>query len=173
MVVRILALLAVGLYMAYDPIGSARLANWGRGWALSYGGRESWFLGYGLGSWIFLFPKAGTSFHRAHNEPLQVFFELGFMGVLAMLLYGRFLILRFLDYGRTGRGLFATAGMAAVVVSSLGNFPFHLAGTAILAVGWMAMFDIYTRRTALRPFATMQDHASPIAQGMPAIQRGV
>jgi len=143
------AILGVVLYYNYDPGDSARLANWARAFDLSWQGRESWFLGYGLGSWIFLFPEPGTSFHRAHCEPLQVYFELGFMGVAAMFFYVRFVILRVARCGvrvagREGAAL-ATAGMTTVVLCSLGSFPFHLAGTAVLGVAWMAMFERSTR----------------------------
>nr|BDD47303.1 hypothetical protein 6 [bacterium] len=137
------AVILLGLYIVYDPGDSLRFANWARAWDLVKI-RESWFLGYGLGSWIILFPEPGTSFHRAHCEPLQVWFELGFMGVLAMLFYARFLVTRLIAAGRSGAGLFATAGVASVLLCSLGNFPFHLAGTAVIAVGWLAMFEAHT-----------------------------
>jgi len=102
-------------------------------------------LGYGLGSWRTLFNAAyeyPTILAQAHNEPVQVYFELGFMGVLAMLLYIRFLILGFIKAVKNSAGIYASAGMVAVILCSLGNFPFHLAGTAVLAVGWMAMFEL-------------------------------
>lgn len=167
-----LALSASALMHALDPGDSARLANWARAWDLIQG-RETWILGYGLGSWMFLFPEPGYLFERAHCEPLQVYFEMGFAGVVCLLLYGRFLVLRiyrspeavisdqssvnskttllhrspttdhrsraFTDY----RSL-VSSGMVAVILCSLGNFPFHLAGTAILAVAWMAIFDLAT-----------------------------
>lgn len=145
------AILGAVLYWNYDPGDSARFANWARGFDLSWQGRESWFLGYGLGSWIFLFPEPGTSFHRAHCEPLQVYFELGFMGVAAMLLYARFVILRVAGCGlrvagsRSEEAALAFAGLVTVILCGLGNFPFHLAGTAAIAVGWMAVFEKTTR----------------------------
>jgi len=143
-IVVITAIVILGLYFLYDPSDSHRFVNCRRAWEICTE-RNLWFMGYGLGSWIMLFPEPGASFHRAHCEPLQVWFELGFMGVLAMLLYARFLILRFVRVVKRGamskHGLHAAAGMVTVILCSLGNFPFHLAGTAVLAVGWMAMFE--------------------------------
>lgn len=138
------AIFGLYLYQLYDPGDSARFANWARAWDLCKI-RQAWFLGFGLGSWIFIFPEPGTSFHRAHCEPLQVWFELGFCGVAALLLYFRFIFVRFLEAGRSGAGLHASAGIVAVILCSLGNFPFHLGGCAIIAVPWMAMFECATR----------------------------
>jgi len=145
------ACFAVILYLLYDPGDSSRFANWARGFDLSYQGRESWVLGYGLGTWIFLFPELGTTFHRAHCEPLQVFFELGFCGVLAMLLYFRWAILRTVRaIGKDGSPWLphAAGGLAAVTLCALGNFPFHLAGVAAVCVPMMAMFDRETDGTS-------------------------
>lgn len=138
------AILAVILYVLFDPGDSRRFANWARGIHLSYV-RESWLLGYGLGSWIMLFPEPGASFHRAHNEALQVWFELGFAGVAAMLFYGRYVALNFIKHRREQAVLLPACALAAVALCSMGNFPFHLAGTAAIAVGWMAMFEAAIR----------------------------
>jgi len=142
-------LMAVLAYVIYDPVMiggglNTRLMNWNRAWALCLGQSHS-LIGYGLGSWIVLFPGGGFNFHRAHCEPIQVYFELGMLGVLVLLLYGRYLIKRFLDGGRGRASLLASCGMVTVIMCSLGNFPFHLAGTAIIAVGWMGIFEVATR----------------------------
>jgi len=148
--------LLLALYNLYvDPIYAPGGGLWARGpnWARAVDlcvGREAWLLGYGLGSWRFLFPTKEFSFFRAHCDPLQVWFELGWFGVLAMLLYARFLILRVakvfeakrLGFRRTTEsGAVAAAAVAIVILCSLGNFPFHTAGCAVIAVGWLAMFD--------------------------------
>lgn len=137
------AVFAAVLYHAFDPGTSGRLLILQKTIDIS-AVREAWILGYGLGSWIFLFPRPGAAFFRAHNEPLQIYFELGAAGVLALLLYARFLILRFVDGMRGERGVHASCGMAAVIVCAVCNFPFHLAGTAAIATGWLALFENQT-----------------------------
>lgn len=128
--------------------------------------REAWLLGYGLGSWLVIFPDGVHWFlRRTHNDILQVWFELGAMGVLAMGLYGWFVISRIIRARPWGRAdkigrisnkrpdvIFAAAGLVAVVLCSLGNFPFHTAGTAVVAVAWMGMYEvaISSQRSAFR-----------------------
>lgn len=146
------AVSALVLYAVWDATGgrdtftvseTGRIGHWIRAFGLC-AVRESWLLGYGQGSWIFLFPKPGPTIFRAHCEPLQVWFELGAAGVLSLLFYARFLILRFAAAGRAGAGLTASSGMAAVIVCAAGNFPFHLAGVAAICVSWMAVFENWT-----------------------------
>jgi len=154
----IMAVYAIGLYVVFVDSGDGghRFAVWRRAADLSLH-RESWLLGYGLGSWMVLFPDGVHWFlRRAHNDVLQVWFELGAMGIAALGCYAWFTISRFVrarPWGRTdalGRVvrtkmqrdvLLAGSALVAILLCSLGNFPFHTAGTAVIAVAWMGMFE--------------------------------
>lgn len=116
--------------------------------------RETWnaivtgpiLTGYGPGSFQVLFPKhfqkAGLEygyFIQAHNDYLQAFFELGLIGVFAIAyLYVSLLKQYFLYWWKkirlevTERA--ALAGLAAISVNAVGNFPFQLCPHYILGI---------------------------------------
>lgn len=106
---------------------------------------EPWF-GFGLGHWALLFQKpvsgAGTGiWMQAHNEFLQGLFEMGigFGIVVVGYLAGAWNALR----RRAGEGLLIPAtALVIIAVNSAANFPFHVGATAIVAVTWMACFEI-------------------------------
>jgi hypothetical protein len=143
------AVAGLAIYNIYDPVSeNTRWMNWARAWALCVN-RESWLMGFGQGSWIMLFPdhKAGFNFYRAHNEFLQVWFELGMAGLAAVLFYlGHAARAGALVLRHTAEGRFAITGLVTVVLCCMGNFPFHLAGTAMFCVVWIAMFENQIRR---------------------------
>ena len=160
-IIIMLCIYAAGFFWGYVDSGDGghRFAVWRRAVDLSMH-REAWLLGYGLGSWLVIFPDGVHWFlRRTHNDILQVWFELGAMGVLAMGLYGWFVISRIIrarPWGRADRigrisnkrpdVIFAASGLVAVVLCSLGNFPFHTAGAAVVAVAWMGMFEVIAKK---------------------------
>jgi hypothetical protein len=137
----VLTALAYGLLAAgqldkgVDTI-TGRVAIWALAvdvwrWA---GGYPAVFFGLGPGAWAVYIPSAQQAFGilptlaftPAHNEPLQFLFEQGLVGValLGLLLW---------SYRRALRGPYAGA-LAALAVTTLGMFPFHLAQLAVPAL---------------------------------------
>jgi len=94
-------------------------------------------LGYGGGSFRHLFeqPPAHQAMHgtykQAHNEFLQVTFEYGVVGLLVLLymimcFYGKAILM-----GAESEYICMAAIVTALLVNSIGNFPFHIVPTGI------------------------------------------
>lgn len=87
----------------------------------------------------FLRSQTQVMFANAHNEPLEVAAETGLLGIVA-LLWGcgvLFVTLRRLR-GPPGARALAWAGTVALLLLSLGQFPFRLSLTAVPAVLFLA-----------------------------------
>ena len=126
---------AILLYVVFvDGFGTERLRVWLRGWEMY---RRHWLLGAGLGHWKLVAPVIdGARWTTAHNEYLPGLFEMGLpFAVIAGGYAGH--VLRFCR-----RAVLPAAGLAAVAVNAGVNFPFHIATTALIAVTWMALFEI-------------------------------
>jgi len=106
---------------------------------------EPWF-GFGLGHWALIFTKpvsgAGTGiWMQAHNEFLQGLFEMGIgFGIVVI---GYFVSAWSALRRRVNERLLIPAtALVIIAVNSAANFPFHVGATAIVAVTWMACFEI-------------------------------
>jgi O-antigen ligase len=86
----------------------------------------------------------------AHNEFLQVLFEMGVQGCLLLAAYvawfGAWFVRR-TRAGATDGEIVAGAGMVAVLVSCVGWFTFHEAPLALVGVAWIGMWERENRRT--------------------------
>lgn len=139
--------LSVGAVLLYaglvDMPGFERLGVWQQGlsaWS------ERPIMGYGLGHWPLIFSKpmvTGTVWVQAHNEFLQALFEMGsgFL-LIAAGYYFRFAKKLKARAKPQGSMTIAATGIVVVTVNALGNFPFHIATTAMLAVTWLAICEI-------------------------------
>lgn len=100
--------------------------------------------GRGLGSFRDLFPAmypCGNSWMQAHNEYLQVGFEMGLQAVALILTYlGWFFVCAWRrrrlmsDHDRI-----IVAGVAALAVGCMGWHVFHIAPLALIGVAWLGM----------------------------------
>lgn len=94
-------------------------------------------VGRGLGAWIGSIPaiqyqaQAGELFAQAHNEYLQLWYEMGAIGLM--------LVAGFLWQHRRAFLTLPGAGCAAVAVNGLTMFPFHLAITGLTALVLLGM----------------------------------
>lgn len=105
---------------------------------------QHWAMGSGLGHWKTVFLKyrlcGGTWWVTAHNEMIQAVFEMG-IGVSVLFLgYFRNLYIRF-----DQRAVLPYSAVIIIIVNSLVNFPFHIGTTALIAVTWLAILEIYLR----------------------------
>lgn len=141
------------LFLAYcDPVAglvaNPRWETW-RQIVLSF--HADWD-GRGLGSFADLFPVmtmgnpllsplGGSAWVQAHNEFLQVGFELGLQALALLVAYVIWGAVN--AWMRRGNDEIAipAAGMAAVVVSSFGFHNFHVAPIALLGVAWIGLWD--------------------------------
>ena len=111
-----------------------------------YYAKQHWVLGSGIGHWKEVFARfpltEGVWWTTAHNEYLQVFFEMGIGAVIIIVGYvfqtGRRVRLALL---RNTVRIPLTA-VVIIIINSLVNFPFHIATTAMVAVTWMAVLEI-------------------------------
>ena len=102
--------------------------------------------GHGLGSFAQIFPwimqgKVEPDMLHAHNEYLQVGFEMGVQGMLLVAIYPLWVGLsawrkrrRLTEYGRI-----SAAGITALAVSCMGWHTFHIAPLAVLGAAWLGM----------------------------------
>jgi len=104
--------------------------------------QQHWLMGCGLGHWKIVFKRIMLQGNRfwwthAHNEIIQGLFEMGvgFAIVLTGYIY---------DTARKYKreALVPATALIIIFINSLVNFPFHIATTAMLAVTWMALYDI-------------------------------
>jgi hypothetical protein len=139
---------SVGYILLVDGPGFERWPVWRLGllgWI-----DEPWF-GFGLGHWALLFSKpvrgAGSGiWMQAHNEFLQGMFEMGIGFVVVCAGYAT----RAWNSVRrrmNERLLIPAMALVIIAVNSAANFPFHVGATSIMAVTWMACFEIERGRS--------------------------
>jgi len=128
----------------------SRFEAWAKGLDLY---KQHWIFGSGIGHWKIVFKSINlhdTWFKHAHNEFLQSVFEFGIFFVVMCSGY-LFSITKkirssILLYNNKNI-IIPTAAIVAICLNSLVNFPFHIAQTAILAVTWMAIFEVQSAKT--------------------------
>ncbi len=129
-------------YLSYDP--PTAMSHWGRFTAWKWAALEPlqhWWtilLGRGVGSWaVFTIGKTrgiGVYYHEAHNDFLQAFFELGYVGLALLLLLLGACFLAFWSQRHTGVGLAGLASLSAWVGSSFWYFPMYTAALGGIGV---------------------------------------
>lgn len=135
---------SLGYILLVDPPGFERWPVWKvgfRGWL-----KEPWF-GYGLGHWslIFIKPIPGSNsgiWTQAHNEFLQGLFEMG-IGFAVIVTGYLATVARQI---RLKRMALPVTAIVIIAVNAAANFPFHVGATAIVALVWMAIFEIERSR---------------------------
>jgi|GEM_PF-1919796 len=169
--VLVLASLLVVLFVIVklDPIGRTlnQDPRW-RIWQITTRAIEPQPWGRGLGSFQEIFPyyvasstdltktiqigaidgkpilMADVWWNYAHNEYLQAAFEMGYQTLALIILYLAWMgwtVIRCRSC-MTDRGRAAAAGMAALAVSCLGWFPFHVVPTALVGAAWIGLMEM-------------------------------
>lgn len=145
----ILGLLLVGVVFAlFNPIyfDNPRFEVWRRVWKFClFGGTVEWrchfVQGWGLGSAYEILPKicpiySGTAWYQVHNEPLQILLEYGLVGFILMC--GLIIsTLRKLN----SKNLAIMACLIALLIDSLGFFPFRTAPLGFMGVIYLGLID--------------------------------
>lgn len=107
--------------------------------------KQHWIMGAGIGHWKLLFkgamPFDGQRWTMAHNEFYQLWAE---MGVIPLVLVG----LYFIDILRKHRRefVFTAVAISMIAVNSVGNFCWHIAPLAMIAITWLAILEINLRK---------------------------
>jgi len=138
--IGVLCLFLAFLAFVDTPGIDARLKIWSRGWDIF---TERPIIGWGLGHWKMVY-NVGLKkpVMTSHNDVFQGIFEMGIPFTMVLIGY----VISILRKLRREMAVVA-AGVAAVSVNSLVNFPFHIATTAIIAVAWLAMFEVKYQET--------------------------
>lgn len=107
--------------------------------------KQHWAIGCGLGHWKIVFKVHELTsklwWSTAHNEVFQGAFEMG-VGFIAILI--GYAISAFRKFRK--EALVSATALIIIFLNSLVNFPFHIATTAMVAVIWMAIYDIQTNK---------------------------
>uniref|UniRef100_A0A6M3INL1 Putative O-antigen ligase n=1 Tax=viral metagenome TaxID=1070528 RepID=A0A6M3INL1_9ZZZZ len=103
---------------------------------------EHWILGAGVGHWKALFykipmPGGNKVWLTAHNEYLQMLFELG-IGFAIILAGYLFNIVKRMNFKTS---ILPITALIVIMVQSSANFVFHIAPTAMIALTWMAILE--------------------------------
>jgi len=127
-------------FLIDEPAVSVRLAAWKLGFNAW---REHWILGAGIGHWKVVFirpmPESNKVWLTAHNEYLQMLFELG-IG-FAVIAGGYILnIIKRINL-KNGMIILPVTALIIIMIESGANFVFHIAPTAMVALTWMAILE--------------------------------
>lgn len=108
--------------------------------------KQHWVMGSGIGHWQVVFKKpivtkiggqlVSSRWATLHNEPVQAMFE---MGVLFPVLVAGYMWRAYRKFER--RAFIPAIGVILVIVSSMGNFIFHIGSTSMLGLTWLALYD--------------------------------
>lgn len=149
--------LGVYLLRSEHTMDNGRFAIWEATLSAWWNGPR--YLGFGLGSFSaptgpgqtlfaqFFQPKylrEYGSFMQAHNDYLQLIFEMGFLGIMGIVsgiyFLGRYYLVSLLS-GEKNRVVIVAAecGLMAILLNAIGNFPFQLAPHYLLAVIFVAL----------------------------------
>lgn len=122
-----------------EPAVMVRVLAWKIGFAAFL---EHWILGAGVGHWKALFykipmPGGNKVWLTAHNEYLQMLFELG-IGFAIILAGYLFNIVKRMNFKTS---ILPITALIVIMVQSSANFVFHIAPTAMIALTWMAILE--------------------------------
>lgn len=105
---------------------------------------KHWVIGAGIGHWKVLFkgamPFDGCRWDMAHNDIYQMWAEMGVIPLLLLAWYFFDIINRFKK-----EAILTYIAIGMITINACGNFPFHIAPLAMIALTWMAILEIQTR----------------------------
>ena len=103
--------------------------------------KQHWITGCGIGHWKTLFtapmPFDGKRWMTAHNEFYQLWAEMGIVPLIILAGYFINIFKRYIDAARL-----SVLALILISVNSFGNFPFHIAPLALIAVTWFGIMEI-------------------------------
>ena len=131
--------------MFIDRLGLERIDIWKDLVVQSANWRS--LIGQGMGKFASLgvIDKTGTYWDNPHNEYLQVYFELGLIGLLLLLGYFIDLFRRFLRF-KTPQTILLFSCITVLLINSLGMFPMQVAPTAFLAITYIGLLEVCLNR---------------------------
>lgn len=123
------------LFLAFidTPCIAMRLQIWESGIP---GLCQHWLFGSGIGHW-----KIVTRQLHAHNDILQIVFEMGIFAGVIILGYCYDIYKRISKY----TSLLPMMAVIVIVFNALVSFPFYIATTAMIAMTWMAILELSLR----------------------------
>lgn len=92
-------------------------------------------------SHLFIKDKKNIIWNEAHNEPLQIYLELGMIGLC---LFTGFIISKYIEFFKIRRNnlqLYLISSLTAFLVAGISMFPFHLAQLSFYAILFLACLD--------------------------------
>ena len=134
-------ILLTGFFLFVDKPNLDRVVIWKKLVAQTFGWNR--IVGQGMGRFINLriYDKTKTRWDNPHNEFLQIYLELGIIGLLLFLGYLIDLFVRLIKFCKTEVEVMLFAGITVILVNSLGMFPFQLAPTAFLGIVYFGLLE--------------------------------
>jgi len=140
--ITIVAVLGYGFFI--DSPGYERWEVWK--WGLKIWFNNRIFTGFGLGNWVEMmeYPvyipgvTSIASWHQAHNEFVQMLFE---MGIGFIVLSVGYIISMYRNFRE--KNILPYTALTILLVQSFFNFPFHIGTTAMLGVFWLGVIQAY------------------------------
>ena len=141
--VGLICLILLGIFFYFiDYFGWERIGIWKQMLIQTANWRCS--IGQGMGKFqrLLLKDKTGTMWDNPHNEFLQVYFELGLVGLFLITGYLVNLTKRFIKNFKNEITIVLFSGIVVLLINSLGMFPMQLASTAFLGITYFALLEI-------------------------------
>lgn len=140
-VILLSAGLLVGFFLKIDTMGLERVEIWKECFKQTFGWRSVVGRGMARFKHMMIIDETGTEWTNPHNEYIQIYFELGLIGLLIFLGYFVDTFRKFLRMFKDRQALVLASGVVAVLISCIGMFPFQLAPTALVAITYIALLE--------------------------------
>lgn len=133
-------IIAIIFFIFIDRPNFDRIAIWKQ--TITHQVNWKCIIGQGLGKFqnLKVLDKYGIWWDNPHNEYLQIYFELGIIGLTLLLGYFITLFKRFLKH-IIPLTILLMSCIIVILVNSLGMFPFQIAPTAFLAITFIALLE--------------------------------
>lgn len=139
-VITICVIIAILFFAFVDRPNFDRVEIWRKTVIQQFNWRS--IIGQGMGKFqdLRVVDKYGIVWDNPHNEYLQIYFELGIIGIILLSGYFIDLFRRFLRF-RTPLTIILMSCVIVVLVNSIGMFPFQIAPTAFLGITYIALLE--------------------------------
>ncbi len=114
-----------------------------------YQGKINPVFGYGFGSYLLIFPSVpeqgfnyvDEKFTHAHNDYIEAFFELGYLGLISLILLVGNLIYSFIRTKKNPEMIMYFSCILAYLLNSIGNFLSQLAVSGMLLIIFYGFYE--------------------------------